>query len=338
MQTSPAGRCHIIAEAGVNHNGSLELALKLIDAAADAGADTVKFQTFKADKLVTRDAPKAAYQTRTTSGDAGQYAMLKKLELSDSAFADLIAHARKREIAFLSTPFDADSAALLAGLGVPSFKVSSGDLTNLPFLRELARHGLPVMLSSGMASMSELDEAVSALMAAGLGPEQLTLLHCTTEYPAPVNEVNLLAMLTIRTAFPGITVGYSDHTEGIHIPVAAAALGARVIEKHFTLDRTMEGPDHKASLEPAELKAMIDAVRAVEAALGDGWKRPTASELPNRRAARKSIVAARDIKAGELLTADNLTTRRPGDGISPMRWDEIIGTVALRDMRKDEKL
>lgn len=338
MQSTKRHQCHIIAEAGVNHNGSLELAFKLIDAAAAAGADTVKFQTFKADKLATKDAPKAGYQTRTTAGDSSQFTMLKKLELPDEAFGELMAYARKCGIDFLSTPFDSDSAKLLAKLGMRAFKVSSGDLTNLPFLRDLASYGLPVILSSGMATLSEIDESVSALLAAGLGPDKLTILHCTTEYPAPVDEVNLRAMLTIRMAFPGLTVGYSDHTEGIHIPVASAALGAEVIEKHFTLDRSMEGPDHKASLEPDELKAMVDAVRSVEAAIGDGWKRPTVSELPNRRAARKSIVAAKNIKAGEVLSVDNLTTRRPGDGMSPMRWDDVIGTIAQRDLRINEKL
>jgi N,N'-diacetyllegionaminate synthase len=334
----PGHRCCIIAEAGVNHNGSRELAFELVEAAVAAGADIVKFQTFKAEKLVTKDAPKAAYQARTTQDDSGQFEMLRKLELGDEVFADLMAHCAKRGIGFLSTPFDSDSAAFLAKLGVPAFKVSSGDLTNLPFLRDLASHRLPIILSSGMASLAELDEAVSALLAEGVTARDLTLLHCTTEYPAPVSEVNLKAMLTIRAAYPGTVVGYSDHTEGIHIPVAAAALGAEVLEKHFTLDRTLPGPDHKASLEPAELKAMVDQVRAVEAALGDGWKRPTASELPNRLAARKSIVAARAIRAGEVLSAENLTTRRPGDGISPMRWDEFIGRPAARDLVADEKL
>ena len=312
--------------------------MKLIDVAADAGVDIVKFQTFKADKLVTRDAPKAGYQTRTTPGEDRQYAMLKRLELTDDAFGELMLHAARRGVGFLSTPFDGGSAKLLADLGVPAFKVSSGDLTNLPFLRELASFRLPIILSSGMASMAELDEAVSALMLAGVKAADLTLLHCTTEYPAPLDEVNLKAMTTMRAAYPGTGIGYSDHTEGIHIPVAAAALGAEMLEKHFTLDRTMEGPDHKASLEPGELKAMVAAVRGVEAALGDGWKRPTATELPNRIAARKSIVAARDIRAGETLTDENLATRRPGNGISPMRWDEIAGLIARRDYKRDEMI
>ena len=338
MSNASGPMCQIIAEAGVNHNGSPELAFRLVDAAVAAGAHIVKFQTFKADKLVTKDAPKAAYQKRNMGGDAGQYAMLKALELDDAVFKELIGYCAKQRIGFLSTPFDADSARFLAEAGMPAFKVSSGDLTNLPFLRELAQYGLPMILSSGMATLAELDDSVSALDRAGIGLEKLTLLHCTTEYPAPAAEVNLKAMLTIRAAYPGATTGYSDHTQGIHIPVAAAALGAEVLEKHFTLDRTMDGPDHKASLEPGELKAMVEQVRAVTEALGDGRKMPTASELPNRLVARKSIVAARDIKAGEIMTADNLTARRPGDGLSPMRWDEMIGQPAPRNLKANDKL
>lgn len=330
--------CCIIAEAGVNHNGSAELAFKLVDVAVAAGADIVKFQTFRADRLVTADARKAEYQIRTTQNDSGQYEMLKRLELSDAVFCQLIDYCQAKAIGFLSTPFDLESAQFLAKNGMRSFKVSSGDLTNLPFLRGLASFKLPMILSSGMASLGEVDEAVTAVLAAGITQDQLTLLHCTTEYPAPVEEVNLRAMLTIQTAFPGTIIGYSDHTQGIHISLAAVALGARVIEKHFTLDRSMEGPDHEASLEPDELKELVRTVRAVETALGNGWKQPTASELPNRVAARKSIIAARDIRCGELLTAENLTTRRPGDGISPMRWDDFLGTPAPRDLRMNEKL
>lgn len=336
MTHAPA--CTIIAEAGVNHNGSAELAFRLVDAAVEAGAHIVKFQTFKADKLVTKDAPQAAYQKRNIGEDSGQFAMLKKLELDDAVFRDLIRYCETKGIGFLSTPFDEDSARFLVDAGMTSFKVSSGDLTNLPFLRALADYRLPMILSSGMATLAELDESVSALEKAGLSIDKLTLLHCTTEYPAPPGEVNLKAMQTIAAAYPGATIGYSDHTEGIHIPVAAAAMGAAVLEKHFTLDRAMEGPDHKASLEPGELKAMVDAVRIVTEALGNGRKAPTASELPNRLVARKSIVARRDIAAGELLSAENLVARRPGDGISPMRWDDLIGTRATRDYKANEKI
>lgn len=336
MTHAPA--CTIIAEAGVNHNGSAELAFRLVDAAVEAGAHVVKFQTFKAEKLVTKDAPQAAYQKRNIGEDSGQFAMLKKLELDDEVFRDLIRYCEKKGIGFLSTPFDEDSARFLVEAGMTSFKVSSGDLTNLPFLRALADYRLPMILSSGMATLAELDESVGALEKAGLSIDKLTLLHCTTEYPAPPGEVNLKAMQTIAAAYPGATIGYSDHTEGIHIPVAAAAMGAAVLEKHFTLDRAMEGPDHKASLEPGELKAMVDAVRIVTEALGTGRKAPTASELPNRLVARKSIVARRDIAAGELLSAENLVARRPGDGISPMRWDDLIGTRATRDYKANEKI
>lgn len=336
MTHAPA--CTIIAEAGVNHNGSAELAFRLVDAAVEAGAHIVKFQTFKADKLVTKDAPQAAYQKRNIGEDSGQFAMLKKLELDDAVFRDLIRYCETKGIGFLSTPFDEDSARFLVDAGMTSFKVSSGDLTNLPFLRALADYRLPMILSSGMATLAELDESVSALERAGLSIDKLTLLHCTTEYPAPPGEVNLKAMQTIAAAYPGATIGYSDHTEGIHIPVAAAAMGAAVLEKHFTLDRAMEGPDHKASLEPGELKAMVDAVRIVTEALGNGRKAPTASELPNRLVARKSIMARRDIAAGELLSAENLVARRPGDGISPMRWDDLIGTRATRDYKANEKI
>ena len=330
--------CQIIAEAGVNHNGSSDLAFRLVDVAVEAGADFIKFQTFKADKLVTRDAARAAYQSRATNSDGSQYEMLKELELDEATFDALIAYCKTKGIGFLSTPFDADSARFLAEAGMPAFKVSSGDLTNLPFLRDLARYGLPMMLSSGMATLGELDASVNALEAAGLMLDRLTLLHCTTEYPAPVMDVNLNAMLTMRQAYPGATVGYSDHTEGIHIPVAAAALGARVLEKHFTLDRRMPGPDHQASLEPHELKTMVAQVRSVVSALGDGRKRPMPSELANRAVARKSIVADRAIAAGEILTAENLATRRPGNGLSPMLWDEVIGRPAPRDLRENESL
>ncbi|PMS15868.1 N-acetylneuraminate synthase [Trinickia dabaoshanensis] len=330
--------CTVIAEAGVNHNGSIDLAYQLIDAAAAAGVDYVKFQTFRAEALATRAAPKAAYQQATTGSGESQLAMLKRLELPLEAFADLAAYCAKCGVAFMSTPFDLEAANFLDGIGMAAFKVSSGDLTNTPFLRALGAKGKPVILSSGMATLGEVEQAVQTLESAGLAISDITLLHCTTEYPAPAEEVNLRAMQTLRAAFPGATIGYSDHTQGIEIPIAATALGAQVIEKHFTLDRTMEGPDHKASLEPGELAAMVRAIRRVSAALGDGRKRPTPSELPNRAVARKSIVAARPIAKGETLSADNLAVRRPGNGLSPTRWDEIIGTTATRDYAQDEPL
>lgn len=331
-------RCIVIAEAGVNHNGSVELAHRLVDVAAQAGADFVKFQTFRTEALVTRDAPKAEYQKRTTGLDENQFDMLKRLELPESAFRDLAAYAASKNIGFLSTPFDLESAQFLATLGIGSFKVSSGDLTNIPFLRQLCRFGLPIILSSGMATLGEVEEAVEACEQSGISGERLTLLHCTTEYPAPPHEVNLRAMLTMAAAFPGMTIGYSDHTEGIDIPIAAVALGAKVIEKHFTLDRTMDGPDHKASLEPDELRAMVASIRRVSGALGDGRKRPTASEIPNRAIARKSIVAARPIAKGEVFTENNLSVRRPGTGMPPSRWDTLLGQSAPRDYAQDEPL
>jgi len=330
--------CTVIAEAGVNHNGSIELAYRLIDAAAAAGADYVKFQTFRAETLATRAAPKAAYQQVTTGGSETQLEMLKRLELPLEAFAELAAYCAKCGVAFMSTPFDLEAANFLDAIGMTMFKVSSGDLTNTPLLRALGSKGKPVILSSGMATLGEVEQAVQTLESAGLTISNISLLHCTTEYPAPAEEVNLRAMETLRAAFPGAMIGYSDHTQGTEIPIAATALGARVIEKHFTLDRSMEGPDHKASLEPAELAAMIRGIRRVEVALGDGRKRPTPSELPNRAVARKSIVAARPIAKGEILTADNLAVRRPGNGLSPTRWDEILGTAATRDYTQDEPL
>lgn len=331
-------RCIVIAEAGVNHNGSLDLARRLVDVAAQADADFVKFQTFRTEALVTRTAQKADYQKRTTGHSESQFEMLKKLELNEDAFRDLAAYAKSKRIGFLSTPFDIESARFLATLGVTAFKVSSGDLTNIPFLRELATMGLPIILSSGMATLGEVEEAVEACEKAGAPIDKLTLLHCTTEYPAPAEEINLRAMQTIAAAFPGATFGYSDHSEGIEIPIAAVALGAQVIEKHFTLDRSMEGPDHKASLEPDELTAMVRAIRRVGVALGDGRKRPTASELPNRQIARKSIVAARPIAKGEVFSEQNLSIRRPGNGISPARWDSLIGQPAARDYAQDETI
>ena len=326
----------VIAEAGVNHNGSVELAHRLVDAAAEAGADFVKFQTFRADTLATRTAPKAAYQQRSTGSEQSQFEMLRALELSHDDFRALAAHCAQRSIGFLSTPFDSEAARFLAELPMHWFKVSSGDLTNTPLLRDIAAHGRPVILSTGMADLGEVEQAVRTLEACGLHGGDIALLHCTTEYPAPADEVNLRAMATLRAAFPGVRIGYSDHTEGFDITAAAVALGAEIVEKHFTLDRSLPGPDHRASLEPAELAAMVRMVRRVHAALGDGRKRPSASELPNRDVARKSIVAARAIRKGEVLDATNLAVRRPGTGMSPARWDEVVGTVAARDYERDE--
>lgn len=325
----------IIAEAGVNHNGSLELAKKLIDVASYAGADAVKFQTFKADKLVSKTAPKAQYQTQTTDAAETQYEMIKKLELDEAAHHELLSYCKNKKILFLSTPFDHESIDLLDRLGMAIFKIPSGEITNLPYLRRIGSLGKEVILSSGMADLGEIEDALDVLTASGTPKERITILHATTEYPCPIEDVNLRAMRTIEKAF-GIKAGYSDHTNGIEVPIAAAAMGAKVIEKHFTLDKTMEGPDHKASLEPHELIAMIGAIRNIEKALGNGIKKPSKSEAKNMSVARKSIVAAQPIRNGELLTETNLTIKRPGNGISPMRFDEIIGTVAQKDYHKDE--
>ena len=325
----------IIAEAGVNHNGDMKLARQLIDAAAAAGADMVKFQTFRAENLVAAHAPKAEYQTKTTSAAESQYEMIRRLELTRENHDELIAHCRRRGITFFSTGFDIPSIDLLVELGIQSFKIPSGEITNLPYLRHVGALGHPVIISTGMANLDEIGAALTVLQGAGTPREKITVLHCTTEYPAPKNEVNLRAMQTIRDRF-SVAVGYSDHTEGIEIPVAAVALGAAVIEKHFTLDRTMPGPDHKASLEPDELKAMVTAIRNVEVALGDGDKRVAASEARNMSIARKSIVAARSIKAGERFSVENLAVKRPGTGINPMRWDDIVGQTARRDYQRDD--
>ncbi|MGI4814676.1 MAG: N-acetylneuraminate synthase [Janthinobacterium lividum] len=330
--------CTVIAEAGVNHNGSVELAYLLVDAAADSGADYVKFQTFQAEKLVTRKAPKAEYQQRTTGKIESQFEMLKRLELPQAAFRDIASYCSHKNIGFMSTPFDIESAIFLADIGSKTLKVSSGDLTDIPFLRELGGMGLSIIISTGMAKLGEVEDALDTLESAGVPLENITVMHCTTEYPAPADEVNLRAMTTIAAAFPCVKVGYSDHTEGIDIPIAATALGARVIEKHFTLDRSMQGPDHKASLEPYELTQMVQSIRRVASALGDGRKRPSASEIPNRLIARKSIVANRPIAKGELLSPDNLGLRRPGSGISPTQWDRVVGTPALRDYAADEQI
>lgn len=325
----------IIAEAGVNHNGDLALARQLIDVAAEAGADLVKFQTFSADRLVTRGAAKADYQKAV--GDAGesQHAMLSRLELTREMHEQLIAHCAARSIGFYSTGFDAESIDMLVELGVSSFKVPSGEITNLPYLRHVGRYGRPVILSTGMATLGEIEAALGVLDASGTPREQVTVLHCSTEYPTAMADVNLRAMLSLRDAFK-VAVGYSDHTVGIEVAIAAAALGAAVIEKHFTIDRTLPGPDHQASLEPRELHAMVAAIRNIERALGDGIKRPTPTELRNRPIVRKSIVASRPIMAGEVFAEGNLCVKRPGTGISPMRWDDVLGRTATRSFAADE--
>ncbi len=326
---------YIIAEAGVNHNGCLDRAKQLINVAAEAGADAVKFQTFRAEKLVTPTAKAAEYQTLTT-GQSTQYQMLKNLELKDSDHLQLLQHSQSCDIQFLSTGFDHDSLYLLNNLGLPLFKVPSGEINNYPLLETIAQFGKPVVVSTGMATLEEIQQCISVLIDNGMRKSQLTILHCNTQYPTPMADVNLRAMQTIQEAFPQIAIGYSDHTLGIEIPVAAVALGAKLIEKHFTLDKQLAGPDHAASLDPAELQAMIAAIRNIEIALGHGKKIPSPSETPNLAVVRKSIVAATPIRSGEVFTSDNLTTRRPATGRSPMDWPDIIGTCAQRDYEINE--
>jgi N-acetylneuraminate synthase len=323
----------VIAEAGVNHNGSLDLALQLVDAAKASGADAVKFQTFRADLLATRSAHKAAYQERTTANSESQFQMLQRLELDEAAHRCLIEHCREVGIQFLSSPFDAQSADLLDAMDLPLYKIPSGEITNLPFLEHLAGKGRPLILSTGMSTLGEVEEAVELLKTAGA--TELTLLHCVTEYPAPYADVNLRAMLTLKMAF-GLPVGYSDHTPGIEIAIAAVALGAEVIEKHFTLDRSLPGPDHAASLEPGELQQMVTAIRHVEAALGNGIKAPAACELPNISVARKSLVAFRPLPAGHRLTAGDLDIKRPGNGLAPKMIPALIGRRLRAALDKDE--
>ena len=327
----------IIAEAGVNHNGDMALARQLIDVAADAGVDLVKFQTFSADRLVTAAAKKAAYQMATTSGEESQHQMLHRLELSEAMHDDLLGYCRQRRIEFFSTGFDLDSLDYLIRLGMSRIKVPSGEITNLPYLRRVGSFGKPVILSTGMANLGEIEAALNVLECAGTGRDEITVLHCNTEYPVPMAEVNLRAMLSIRDAF-GVAVGFSDHTEGIEVAIAAIALGACVIEKHFTLDRNLPGPDHRASIEPPELARMVRSIRNIELAMGDGIKRSRASEEKNKPMARKSLVAACPIGAGECFTEANLTVKRPGIGISPMRWDEVIGRKAPRIFAVDEAI
>ena len=331
-------RTLIIAEAGVNHNGDIDCAKKLIVAAAQAGADLVKFQTFSANNLVSSDAPKAQYQKRTTSGSESQLEMLQKLELSRNDHAVLIEECRANGIGFLSTAFDAQSFDWLMELGCLGLvKIPSGELTNLPLIRRMSRVGKPLLLSTGMANLGDVEAAIEVVEAAGTPRDLITILHCTTEYPTPMEEVNLRAMVSMRHAF-GVNTGYSDHTPGIEVPIAAVALGATVIEKHFTLDRNLPGPDHKASLEPHELKAMVDGIRNIESALGDGVKRPSPSELKNRPIVRKSLVALRPISRGEAFSAENMGAKRPGTGLSPMMWDEVVGRTANKDFSVDEMI
>lgn len=325
----------IIAEAGVNHNGSVDVAKKMIDAAAAAGADAVKFQTFKAERLVSRRAPKAEYQMEHTDRNESHYEMIKKLEIDEEAHRILIDHCRQRNILFLSSPFDRDSVNLLDKLGLTIFKLPSGEITNFPYLRHIGSLKKDIIMSTGMADLVEIANALKVLVEAGTPKERITVLHCNSEYPTLMEDVNLRALQTIANTF-GVRTGYSDHTIGIEAPIAAVALGATVVEKHFTLDKNMPGPDHKASLEPAELTAMIEAIRNIEKALGDGRKEPSSSELKNKPVARKSIVAARDIKKGELLTEENITTKRPGTGLSPMIWNQVLHQKAKRDFKADE--
>ena len=328
------GKTIIIAEAGVNHNGDMTTAKGLIDAAATAGVDYVKFQTFKTENLVSNDAPTAEYQKSATN-ETSQYAMLKRLELSEEQHLDLIDYCRQKGVNFLSTAFDLDSIDLLNQFDLDFWKIPSGEITNYPYLAKIARTGQPIVMSTGMCDHQDIKNALNVLYDNGASKENITLLHCNTQYPTPFEDVNLLAMPHMGTQFD-VNIGYSDHTQGIEVPIAAVALGAKVIEKHFTLDRNMEGPDHKASLEPHELKAMVDAIRNIEKAIGNPEKCASASETPNKAIARKSIVAKCHIAKGELLTENNITVKRPGNGISPMRWREVIGTTAIHDFNPDQ--
>lgn len=325
----------IIAEAGVNHNGSLAMAKQLADAAKAAGADIVKFQTAKPELVISRFAEKAEYQKEQTGNEESQLEMCRRIHLTFDEHVQLKAYCDEIGIPYLSTPFDLDSIDLLEQMGTPMWKVPSGEITNLPYLEKIAATKKPVILSTGMSMLSEIEDALTILEDGGAGP--ITLLHCNTEYPTPIEDANLLAMQDLREQF-GLPVGYSDHTTGIEADIAAAALGAVVIEKHFTLDKTLPGPDHKASLSPQELAAMVAAVRKTEKALGDGKKHVTQSEAKNKPIARKSILAKRAIHKGEVFTAENLTVKRPGDGISPMRWYEVLGKTAKRDFAEDEKI
>jgi N,N'-diacetyllegionaminate synthase len=327
----------IIAEAGVNHNGSVELAKQLIDVASNSGADAVKFQTFKAENLVAKNTQKAEYQKQTTDATESQFDMIKKLELDIDTHKKLITYCQEKNIIFLSTPFDHDSIDLLSDLGLQTFKIPSGEITNLPYLRRIGSLDKQIVLSTGMSNLQEVGDALTALISSGASKENITVLHANTMYPTPMKDVNLNAMLTIQKEFD-VAVGYSDHTLGIEVDIAAVAMGASCIEKHFTLDKTMEGPDHKASLEPEELKAMVNAIRNIEKALGSSEKKPSPSESTNIDIVRKSIVASKNIQKGVLLTEKNITTKRPGNGISPMKWDEVLGSKSIKDYRVDEMI
>jgi N,N'-diacetyllegionaminate synthase len=327
-------RVFIIAEAGVNHNASIELAKKLVNVAVEAEADAVKFQTFKAENLVSQNAQKAEYQKETTDAKESQFEMIRRLELDLEMHKELIAYCQSKNIMFLSTPFDHESIELLDGLGLEIFKIPSGEITNLPYLRHIGKLHKRVILSTGMATLDEISDALDVLQEAGTKKENITVLHANTMYPTPMEDVNLNAMLTIGKTFD-IAFGYSDHTLGIEVDIAAVALGARIIEKHFTLDKNMDGPDHKASLEPHELKAMVQGIRNIEKALGDGVKRLSASESVNLNVIRKSIVAKCTIKKGEILSSENITVKRPAGGMSPMMWDDVVGSIATKDYEVD---
>jgi N,N'-diacetyllegionaminate synthase len=325
----------IIAEAGVNHNGSVDLAKKLIDAASISGADAVKFQTFKAENLVVKNTQKADYQKQATDASESQFDMIKKLELDVDTHKELIAYCQEKDIMFLSTPFDHESIDLLSDLGLKIFKIASGEITNLPYLRHIGSLGKKVVLSTGMSRLVEVGDALDILISAGTSKDNITVLHANTMYPTPMEDVNLNAMLTIQKEY-SVAVGYSDHTLGIEVDIAAVAMGASCIEKHFTLDKTMDGPDHKASLEPEELKAMVGAIRNIEKALGNSEKKPSPSETVNIDVARKSIVANCTIKKGDILSEKNISTKRPGIGINPMKWDDVLDSIAIKNYQKDE--
>jgi N,N'-diacetyllegionaminate synthase len=326
----------IIAEAGVNHNGSLDRAKEMVKAAAKAGVDAIKFQTFKAETLVTKDAAKAAYQIKTSGKAETQFEMLKKLELSYPSHLELIETCKTNQIEFLSTPFDLTTIDFLKKIGICKWKIPSGDINNLPYLRKLASFEQEIIMSTGMSDIEEIGAALQVFTSKGLSLDKIIILHCNTEYPTPMQDVNLRAMQTIKDVFPGVKVGYSDHTTGIEVPIAAVAMGATLIEKHFTLDRKLSGPDHKASLLPEELAQMVRAVRNIEVALGNGMKKPSPSEKKNIVIARKSIVAACPIAVGERYTKENLTVKRPGNGLSPMKWDDMIGKKAKKNYSKDD--
>ena len=325
----------IIAEAGVNHNGSIDLAKKLIDVASISGVDAVKFQTFKAKNLVTKNAKKASYQMKVTNNEESQFDMLKKFELNIEVHKELISYCHMKNITFLSSPFDHDSIEILNDLGLEIFKIPSGEIISLPYLRQVGKLNKKIILSTGMSNIIEIKEALDILIQSGTKKNNITVLHANTEYPTPMEDVNLKAMVTIGKTF-GVNYGYSDHTLGIEVDIAAVAMGATCIEKHFTLDCNMEGPDHKASLEPDELKNMVIAIRNIEIALGNSEKKPSKSEIPNMQLVRKSIIAKTFIKKGDILGTNNLTIKRPGNGISPMKWDEVVGAEATKDYNEDD--